>query len=68
MAATTTVAAVSNNWSFLDCLLARHGIADLFTVVINSADVGWCKPAPEIFRVMLERLRRPPEEVRVSRR
>jgi putative hydrolase of the HAD superfamily len=56
VAATTTVAAVTNNWSFLDRLLARHGIADLFDVVINSAEVGCCKPSPRFFGMLLERL------------
>ena len=56
LAPTTTVVAVTNNWSFLDRLLARHGIADLFDVVINSADVGCRKPSVEFFRILLERL------------
>ena len=56
LAPTTTLAAVTNNWSFLDRLLARHGLADLFDVVINSSDVGCCKPSLEFFRILLERL------------
>ena len=56
VAPTTTLAAVTNNWSFLDRLLARHGIADLFDVVINSAEIGCCKPSVEYFQIMLERL------------
>ena len=63
IAPTTTLAAVTNNWSFLDRLLARHGIADLFDVVVNSADVGCRKPSNEFFRILLERLDCPPEEV-----
>ena len=62
-APTTTLAAVTNNWSFLDRLLASHGIADLFDIVINSSDVGHCKPSLAFFRILLERLGCKPEEV-----
>ena len=56
LGATTTVAALTNNWSFLDRLLHRHDIADLFSVVVNSADVGVCKPSEQIFAILLDRL------------
>ena len=58
-----TLAAVTNNWSFLGRLLARHGIADLFDVVINSSEVGCCKPSLEFFRILLGRLGCEPQEV-----
>ena len=54
--ATTTVAALTNNWSFLDRLLHRHDIADLFSVVVNSSEVGVCKPSEQIFAILLDRL------------
>jgi putative hydrolase of the HAD superfamily len=60
---TTTVAALTNNWSFLDRLLSRHDIADLFSVVVNSAEVGCCKPSSEVFAILLERLGCEPTEV-----
>ena len=56
IAPATTIAAVTNNWSFLDRLLARHRITDLFDIVINSADVGCRKPSVEFFEILLERL------------
>jgi putative hydrolase of the HAD superfamily len=59
----TIVAALTNNFSFLGRLLSRHDIADLFDVVVNSADVGCCKPSPQIFAVLLERLRCRPTDV-----
>ena len=63
LAPAATVVAVTNNWSFLDRLLARHGIVDLFDIVINSADVGCRKPSVEFFRILLERLGCAPERV-----
>jgi putative hydrolase of the HAD superfamily len=63
LAPTITVVAVTNNWSFLDRLLARHGIGDLFDVVINSAEVGCRKPSVELFRILVERLGCPPHDI-----
>ena len=54
--ARVTVAALTNNWSFLDRLLEHHGIADLFHVVINSADVQCRKPDRRIYEILLDRL------------
>lgn len=50
------VAALTNNWSFLDQLLERHGVSDLFDVVVNSAETGCCKPDVRAFEILLERL------------
>ena len=54
--ASRTVGALTNNWSFLDRLLRRHDIADLFSVVVNSAEVGVCKPSEQVFTILLDRL------------
>lgn len=61
--AKTTVAALTNNWSFLDRLLRRHDIADLFSVVVNSAEVGVCKPSEQVFYILLDRLNYRADEV-----
>lgn len=39
------------------------GVADMFEVVILSADVGFRKPNPRIFHRLLDLLRLPPQEV-----
>jgi HAD superfamily hydrolase (TIGR01509 family) len=51
-----TVAALTNNWTFLDRLLERQGIADVFHVVVNSAETRCRKPNAEIYRLLLERI------------
>jgi putative hydrolase of the HAD superfamily len=61
--AAKTVAALTNNWSFLDRLLRRHDIADLFSVIVNSADVGVCKPSEQVFDILLDRLHYRADEV-----
>ena len=58
-----TVAALTNNWSFLDRLLDRHAIADVFDTVVNSADVRCRKPNAEIYHILLERIGCRPDEV-----
>lgn len=40
---------VSNFYGNLDSVLASEGLAELFTVVADSAVVGHIKPAPELF-------------------
>jgi HAD superfamily hydrolase (TIGR01509 family) len=56
--------AVVSNW---DCslgeVLAGLGLGGLLDTVITSAEAGARKPDPQIFRMALERLRRPPELV-----
>jgi putative hydrolase of the HAD superfamily len=37
--------------------LARFGVAELFDAIIVSADVGWRKPSPKIFRKALQTMR-----------
>jgi putative hydrolase of the HAD superfamily len=49
------VIACTNNWSFLGQQLAKHPIDGFFDDVINSADVGACKPDARIYGVLLER-------------
>jgi putative hydrolase of the HAD superfamily len=41
----------------VEATLAHFGIRDHFEVVVVSADTGWRKPHPEIFRETLRRLR-----------
>lgn len=53
MAAT---AAVANAWPYLRTRLAEDQIDGLFDEVILSCEVGYAKPAPQIFRLALERL------------
>jgi putative hydrolase of the HAD superfamily len=42
--------------------IARHGLAELVDVAVFCRDVGWRKPAPEIFAYTLEKLRARPED------
>jgi HAD superfamily hydrolase (TIGR01662 family) len=37
--------------------LKRFGVAELFDAIIASADVGWRKPSPKIFRKALQTMR-----------
>lgn len=57
------ITALTNNWSFGRALMERHGIADLFEIVINSAEVGVKKPHVGIYQLMLEKLKVPAREV-----
>jgi putative hydrolase of the HAD superfamily len=57
------ITALTNNWSFGRALMDRHGITDLFEMVINSAEVGVKKPHAGIYQIMLERLKVPASEV-----
>jgi putative hydrolase of the HAD superfamily len=50
------IAAFTNNWSFAGRILRRHQLYDTFDLVVNSAEVGCCKPEPEIYTALLERL------------
>ena len=45
----------------VEAALADFGIRDRFEVVVISADVGWRKPHPEIFREVLRRMGTAPE-------
>jgi putative hydrolase of the HAD superfamily len=57
------VGALTNNWSFAREILARRGIADLFEVIINSAEEGVMKPDRRIYEASLARLGLPAHEV-----
>jgi epoxide hydrolase-like predicted phosphatase len=50
------VAALTNTWSFGRALIERRGIADLFDLILISAEEGVRKPAPRIYEIALERL------------
>ncbi|HEV2125674.1 MAG TPA: HAD-IA family hydrolase, partial [Chloroflexota bacterium] len=56
------IAALTNTWSFGRTLLGRRGIADLFDLVVTSAEEGVTKPDPVIYQRMLERLGITPAE------
>jgi putative hydrolase of the HAD superfamily len=47
------LAAFTNNWSFLNRILAFHGLSDVFDIVVNSADVGSCKPDTGLYSTLL---------------
>jgi HAD superfamily hydrolase (TIGR01509 family) len=46
----------------VEAALAGFGIRDRFDVVVVSADVGWRKPHPEIFRETLRRMGMGPDQ------
>jgi beta-phosphoglucomutase len=48
----------------IDRILARAGIADCFPVIVSAEDVTRCKPAPDSYRLALERLNRRTEFAR----
>lgn len=50
------IAALTNNTSAVTGDLKQHGIHDLFHTVINSADIGVCKPAPAAYRIAAARM------------
>ena len=50
------IVAFTNNWSFAGRILKQHHIHDLFDLVVNSAEIGCCKPEPCIYMALLERL------------
>lgn len=57
LAARYSLAILSNDiaeWSAY--LRKRHGLDDLFRAAVISGEVGVRKPAPEIYRILLERL------------
>lgn len=58
-----TVAALTNTWSFGRQMLAHRRCADLFDLVVSSAEEGVRKPDPRIFRIALGRLTLAPAEV-----
>jgi putative hydrolase of the HAD superfamily len=54
---------VISNWdSSARSLLADHGLAEFFDPIVISSEVGSEKPAPEIFRIALERVGLPGEQ------
>jgi len=46
----------------VEAALAAFAIRDRFEVVVVSADVGWRKPHPEIFRETLRRMGMGPDQ------
>ena len=48
---------LSNATPYLEVLIERYGLTDLFDVIVNSARVGLRKPDPEIYRLTLTGLR-----------
>jgi putative hydrolase of the HAD superfamily len=54
--ATLRIAALTNNWSFGRDLIEKRGIADLFNVIVTSAEAGVCKPDVRIYRAALDYL------------
>jgi putative hydrolase of the HAD superfamily len=57
------LALVSNFYGNLNAVLADFKLKDFFPVVVESAVVGVRKPDPQIFRLGVEALRLPPDEV-----
>jgi putative hydrolase of the HAD superfamily len=57
------IAVVSNSDGSVRDSLAKAGLGDLIELVIDSQEVGFSKPSPEIFRVALERLALEPSQV-----
>lgn len=64
LASTYRMAVVSNfdHGPTVEAALADCGIRERFDAVIVSADVGWRKPHPEIFRGALRRMEAAPED------
>jgi putative hydrolase of the HAD superfamily len=61
---TRKTALLSNAWPDLrHALEETWGIADAFDEIIISAEIGFAKPDPRIYRLALERLALKPEEV-----
>lgn len=56
------LAALTNTWPFGRRLAHRRGIADLFDVIVTSAEEGVAKPNEQIYRIILERLAVTPAE------
>ena len=54
---------VSNFYGNLRTVLREFGLTDYFQAVIESAEVGFRKPDPEIFRIAIEMTGCKPEEV-----
>lgn len=56
------VALVSNRGEVLAPVAEALGLADLFDLTLSAGEAGYWKPAPEIFRIALERLSVAPGE------
>jgi putative hydrolase of the HAD superfamily len=59
----TPIGLLTNNTTALRRDLTRHGLTDLFAVVINSAEVELVKPAPAIFRLAAQELDLSPADI-----
>lgn len=59
----TPIGLLSNNTTALRRDLDRHQLMDLFTVVVNSAEVEVVKPSPLIYRIAIDELNEAPEDV-----
>lgn len=57
------VCSLTNNWSSETELLTRPELAGLFEFAISSRDVGLTKPDAEIYRLLIERVGRPADEI-----
>ncbi|MBC7233287.1 MAG: HAD family phosphatase [Chloroflexi bacterium] len=51
-----TIALLSNATPYLEVLLARYGLGDVFDVVVNSARVGMRKPDAGIYQLTLDKM------------
>lgn len=56
------IGAISNAWGGLRAYLEREKIADVFDVIIISAEVGAAKPSEKIYRIALDQLGVKPKE------
>jgi putative hydrolase of the HAD superfamily len=56
------VGLLSNATPYLEVLIAQNGLTNLFDAVVNSARVGLRKPDPEVYRLMMARLRLEPRQ------
>lgn len=65
LAESRPLAVVSNFYGNLRAVLSDFGLLDCFSAVIESAEVGVRKPDPAIFRLGLEALGLPAEQVLV---
>lgn len=48
---------------WLDLILIKHNLKEYFDEIVSSSAVGFIKPQPEIFQIMLDRLKVKPTEI-----
>lgn len=56
------VGLISNAWSGLRAFITGQGFADIFDIMVVSAEVGVMKPDPRIYHLALEELQARPDE------